>query len=165
MNELRKRRKELGLTQKQMAKAVGVSRRTYQTYEGECFPNDTYEEILKKLKEFGCFDGRLNYVLNIKTIKARCKHIFAKYPEVKCAYLYGSYARDEATADSDVDIMVVCHGMGMSFFRMAGELEEALNKEVDLQTLNQFVDSETLLENAFVEGIKIYGKLPDSRKD
>ena len=157
MNEMRKRRKELGLTQEEMAKAIGVSRRTYQTYEEKCFPPEVYEEILNKLKELGCLDGRANYVLNIRTIKQKCQQVFAKYPEVKCAYLYGSYARNEATVNSDVDIMVVCHGMGLNFFGMAAKLEEALQKDVDLQTLSQFVEEESILENVFVEGIKIYG--------
>ena len=157
MNELRKKRKEIGLTQEQVAKAIGVSRRTYQTYEETDNKNDTYNQLVKALDEMGIFDGS-NVILNVKMIKNRCAHIFAKYPGVKCAYLYGSYARGEATKDSDVDILVVCHGMGLSFFRMSAELEDALKKEVDLHTQNQIGDNKTFLENLLVDGIKIYCK-------
>ena len=156
MNELQRRRKELGLTQVQAANACGVSRRTYQTYEETETINETFNDLLTKLEEMGIMDGS-NYILNIKFIKAVCRQIFSKYPQVKCAYLYGSYARGEATGKSDVDILVVCHGMGMDFFGMAVELEEALHKEVDLQTHEQIVDSEAMLEDILVEGVKIYG--------
>ena len=157
MNELRRKRKEIGLTQEQVAKAIGVSRRTYQTYEETDNQNSTYDQLYKALSEMGLFDGS-NVILNVKMIKNRCAPIFAKYPGVKCAYLYGSYARGEATKDSDVDIMVVCHGMGLSFFGMAAELEEALHKEVDLQTHRQVGGNNYFLENFLVDGVKIYCK-------
>ena len=78
--------------------------------------------------------------------------------EVVCAYLYGSYARNEATSKSDIDILVVCHGMGLKFFEMAADLEESLNKKVDIQTHDQIGDNIDFLENILVDGIKIYRK-------
>lgn len=48
MNELRRKRKELGLTQIEAANACGVSRRTYQTYEEGNLFNDTFDELIKK---------------------------------------------------------------------------------------------------------------------
>lgn len=157
MNELRQRRKELGLTQIEAAKACGVSRRTYQTYEENTILNDTYNELINKLKELGVIDGS-NYVLNLKHIKHICKQLFnEKYPEIKSAYLFGSYARGEATGISDVDILVVCPPMGMKFYGIATELEELLNKTVDLHTHRQLVNNEKFLEEILNEGIKIYG--------
>ena len=156
MNELKQKRKELGLTQEQVAKACGVSRRTYQTYEETDVKNKTYDELIQKLDEMGILDGS-NFILNIRFIKYATKEIFAKYPEVKCAYLYGSYARGEATGKSDVDILVVCPPMGLDFYGMAMELKDVLRKDVDLQTHRQIVDSESMIENILKEGIKIYG--------
>ena len=49
MNELREKRKELGLTQIQAASVCGVSRRTYQTYEETQNLNKTYDELLNIL--------------------------------------------------------------------------------------------------------------------
>ena len=136
MNELKQKRKELGLTQEQVARACGVSRRTYQTYEETDITN---------------------HILNLKFIKYASRQVFEKHPEVKCAYLYGSYARGEATGKSDVDILVVCSGMGLSFYGMIGELKDVLHKDVDLQTHRQIVDSESMIEDILSEGIKIYG--------
>lgn len=157
MNEIKKKRKELGLTQEQTAKACGVSRRTYQTYEETNIQNSTYDEILRKLDEMGILDGS-NHILNLKFIKYVARQVFKKYPEVKCAYLYGSYARGEATGKSDVDILVVCHGMSLSFYGMVGELKDVLHKDVDLQTHAQIVGSVSMIENILTEGIKIYQK-------
>ena len=156
MNELKQKRKELGLTQEQVAKACGVSRRTYQTYEETDVKNKSYDELIQKLDEMGILDGS-NFILNIRFIKYATKEIFVKYPEVKCAYLYGSYARGEATGKSDVDILVVCPPMGLDFYGMAMELKDVLRKDVDLQTHRQIVDSESMIENILKEGIKIYG--------
>lgn len=153
INQLRIRRKQLGMTQEEAAKYCGVSRRTYQTYEETNHINETFDQIIKMLE-----DAEANYILNPKTIKERCKPIFEKYPEVECAYLYGSCARREATSKSDVDILVVCHHMGMKFFSMAGELEDVMKKDIDLQTLEQLVGNAAIMENILREGVKIYEK-------
>ena len=124
MNELRQKRKELGLTQIQAANACGVSRRTYQTYEETNNLNATYDELIRKLDEMGVLDGS-NYISNVKYIKQVCKQLFIeKYPEIECAYLFGSYARGEATGKSDIDILVVCPPLGMKLYGIAPELEE-----------------------------------------
>lgn len=157
MNELRQRRKELGLTQIEAAKACGVSRRTYQTYEENAILNDTYNELIKKIDELGALDG-CNYVLNLKHIKHICKQLFKeKYPEIRSAYLFGSYARGEANGKSDVDILVVCPPMGMKFYGIVAELEELLHKTVDFHTHRQLVNNEKFLEEILNDGIKIYG--------
>ena len=157
MNQLKQKRKELGLTQIQAANACGVSRRTYQTYEETNNPNATYDELINKLNEMGILDGS-NYISNVKYIKNVCRQLFKeKYPEIKCAYLFGSYARGEATGKSDIDILVVCPPMGMKFYGIASELEEQLHKQVDLHTHRQLVNNEKFLEQILKEGIKIYG--------
>ena len=155
MNELKKKRKELGITQIQAANACGVSRRTYQTYEETDNNNDTFKELMSKLEEMGILDGS-NYILNIKYIKFVCKQVLVKYPEVKCAYLFGSYARGEATGKSDVDIMVVCHDMGLEFFKIAPDLEDLLHKQVDIHTHEALINNQQLLEDILMEGVKIY---------
>ena len=160
MNELKKKRKELGLTQIEAAQVCGVSRRSYQYYE----ENDEFEEMRKRILQI-IEDGEKNRILGFHFLKAKCISIFKKYPEVKCAYLYGSYARKEAKPESDVDILVICHKMGLSFFEMAGELTKAMGKEVDLQTVEQLAGSATFVENILVDGIKIYDSKIDYSKN
>lgn len=56
----------------------------------------------------------------------------ARYP-IKRLAVFGSYARNEATTDSDIDILVeFSQPVGMQFLELAHELEQLLQKPVDL---------------------------------
>ena len=98
-------------------------------------------------------------ILQIEYIKQVCKELFSKsYPEIKCAYLFGSYARGEATEKSDIDILVVLDKpMGMKYFGIATDLEKLLGKVVDLHSYEQLVENAPMIKDILVEGIKIYG--------
>lgn len=158
MNELRRKRKELEITQLQAANACGVSLRTYQTYEETDNMNATFDELIRKLNEMGVLDGS-NHIASVRGIRFVCRNLFKKkYPEIICAYLYGSYARGEATGKSDIDILVVLNKpMGIRFYGIAGDLEEQLHKKVDIQSYEQLLDNAPMLKDILVEGIKIYG--------
>jgi predicted nucleotidyltransferase len=68
---------------------------------------------------------------------AKLKKIL-KQQGVKSAGLFGSFARGEATAKSDIDLLVDL-GRGKTLFDLAGlkfTLEDALGREVDLVTKN-----------------------------
>lgn len=77
----------------------------------------------------------MNGVLSIDEIKDRILPICRKY-EIKHAYLFGSYARNEATVDSDVDLRVVLgKKIGMlALNRLNTDLEVALQRSVDVIT-------------------------------
>lgn len=158
MNELKQKRKKLGLTQAQAAEACGVSRRTYQTYEEQEVVNKTFEKLRQKLNDLGVLDNS-NYVLSLKYIKKICTEVFsAMYPQVKAAYLFGSYSRGEATGKSDVDILVVLEPMGMEFYGMVAELEDRLHKQADVHTHRQLMRNEVFAEEVLKDGIKLYKK-------
>lgn len=158
MNELRRKRNELEITQLQAANACGVSLRTYQTYEETNNFNSTYKNLYKKLSKIGVIDGS-NHIVSVRTIKSVCREVFRKqFPEVGCAFLYGSYARGEASGRSDIDILLVLDKpMGLRFYGIAGVLEEQLHKKVDIQSYEQLLDNSSMLRDILVEGIKIYG--------
>jgi predicted nucleotidyltransferase len=59
---------------------------------------------------------------------------FTSKPVLK-AYLFGSYSRNEADGDSDVDILVdldYSKHIGLGFIQMKLDLEKKLQKTVDL---------------------------------
>lgn len=65
----------------------------------------------------------------LTTLKNRLKE---RYPIVSMA-LFGSYARNEQTKTSDLDVMVEFNGkMGSNFIDMALEMEQFLGIKVDL---------------------------------
>ena len=157
MNKLKRFRKELGLTQVQAAKVCGVSRRTYQTYEGTANNKEMSNSFIEKLQSFSVSEKN-DIVYNLRQIRNMCKEFFSEYPEVECAYLFGSYARGEATSKSDIDIVVVCPPSGFKFFDMAATLEEHFHKEIDIHIHHQLLRNEELMKEVLKEGIKIYCK-------
>ena len=61
---------------------------------------------------------------------------FKTQPVLK-AWLFGSFARDEQTSESDIDILVVLdesQHIGMKFFGMYEDLKALLGRNVDLVT-------------------------------
>ena len=65
----------------------------------------------------------------------RYKPFLAEQFKVKEIGVFGSYARDEASDESDVDILVEFREpIGWEFFDLKEFLEDILGKEVDLTT-------------------------------
>lgn len=72
-------------------------------------------------------------ILTIEEIKEKIRPICEQYNVIQL-FLFGSYARGEATEKSDVDFRLVS-GRDMDLFKMSGlrlDLVDALGKEVDL---------------------------------
>ena len=71
---------------------------------------------------------------NIESIALK---VINKYP-IKRAAFFGSAARGDMTADSDIDMIVefLPDTRGIVFFSLQVDLEEAFNKSVDLITFN-----------------------------
>ncbi len=93
-------------------------------------------------------------MLSIPTIKERIAPICEKYP-INKAYLFGSYARGDATEKSDVDIRI--DGDIKSFFMLGGiysDFEEALGMELDL--LSVLPKSEAFRKNLKKDEVLIY---------
>jgi predicted nucleotidyltransferase len=71
-----------------------------------------------------------------KKIRLNLDDLKMKYP-VNHFYLFGSYARDEQTEDSDIDIMVdLKKTIGFTFVHLALDLEALLKKKVDLVSID-----------------------------
>ena len=69
-----------------------------------------------------------------RNIKKQIKVFFRSKPVLR-AYLFGSEARNESEINSDIDILVeldYSKPIGLEFVKMQLELEELLNKKVDL---------------------------------
>lgn len=79
-----------------------------------------------------------NTIFTLENIIALVKPLAQKY-KVQQIYLFGSYARGEARADSDLDFLV--YG-GENFkltniFSLAEELREVLDKKVDMFEIHE----------------------------
>ena len=154
MNTLKQLRKEARLTQVEAAKICEVSRRTFQTYEENGLEGNTYDKLVNFLKKAKDYPP----ILPLQFIKMKAAEIFAKYPQVQCAYLFGSYARGEATIASDVDFLIVAPELGgFEFSGLHYDLRTALGKEVDLVSHETLLESEKMLRDILNQGVKLYG--------
>lgn len=107
------------------------------------------------------------YTLN--EIQKYILNILKKY-EIKKAYIFGSYARNEATKNSDVDIMIVGGDKINTLIDMAGfeiELRSALEKNVDVISEEVYTEEDDdidgelarklFMKNVMKERVAIYG--------
>lgn len=81
-------------------------------------------------------------VYSIEEIKKLIVDIFANYG-IKTAYIFGSYARGEATKDSDVDIMIKKGDTKISLVTLGAlfnDIEARLKKPVDIITEETYTD-------------------------
>ncbi|HVY02325.1 MAG TPA: nucleotidyltransferase family protein [Caulobacterales bacterium] len=78
---------------------------------------------------------RAEALAKLRTLKPWLKDSYG----VKRLGLFGSHARDEARADSDVDLLVEFEPdrvPGLAFFGMSAEISERLGAPVDLGTFS-----------------------------
>lgn len=73
-------------------------------------------------------------IYTIDEIREKVKPIAEKYG-IEKVWLFGSYARGEATEESDVDLLVKYRmGMGFQFLHFEDELQKSLGTPMDLLT-------------------------------
>lgn len=157
MKKLKDLRLEKNLTQKQVANLVGVSLRSYITYENDATKVGSvkYNYIVKTLSEINPIDEE-HGIVSVDYIAGRCKAVFVKY-DVEYCYLFGSYAKGSATEKSDIDLLISANVKGIKFFGLVEELRTALQKRVDALDTNQLNNNAELAKEILRDGIKIYG--------
>lgn len=157
MTELKTQRLKSGMTQREAADRIGISLRSYISYENEEAKAGTpkYRFLLKEMSEFTRVDEE-HGMLTVDEIKEACGEILKDYPVQYC-YLFGSYAKGKASATSDVDLLISAETTGLRFFELIERLREKLHKKIDLLDMNQLLDNGELLNEVLKDGVKIYG--------
>ena len=98
----------------------------------------------------------LNSILDIEFIKDKIAPIAAKYG-VERIYVFGSYARGEATAESDIDLLVFG---GKDFkktyvFALAEDVREVLGKNVDMFEINEINTDSSFYDTVMKEKVLV----------
>lgn len=157
MSKLKDLRMEKKLTQQQVANLVGVSLRSYKSYENdeEKVGSLKYNYMLHRLSEINPVDEE-HGIIDIEYIKQKCEKVFEKY-DVDFCYLFGSYAKGKASPISDVDILISANVKGLNFYGMVEEIRTELHKKVDVLDVNQLKDNLELIQEILKDGVKIYG--------
>lgn len=157
MDSIKKLRLEKKLTQKQVADLLGISIRSYKSYENDPAKEGTikYRYILERLNEINPIDEE-HGILDMSYITDKCSEVFEKYP-VKYCILFGSYAKNGAQAGSDVDLLISTGIKGLKYYGMVENLRTALHKKVDVLGIEQLENNLELVEEILKYGIRIYG--------
>ena len=157
MSELKTLRIKKKMTQQQVADLVGISLRSYKTYENDHQKTDTlkYNYIIDILKKTNVIDEE-HGILEMNDIVKSCSEVFQKY-DVNYCYLFGSYAKGKATPSSDVDLLISANIKGIKFYGLVEEIRTALHKKIDALDFNQLKDNIELVNEILKDGVKIYG--------
>ncbi|MCR5847006.1 MAG: nucleotidyltransferase domain-containing protein [Lachnospiraceae bacterium] len=158
MSDLKEIRTEKKLTQKQVADYVGISLRSYKSYENDKGKKGTikYNYILEKLQQINPIDEE-HGIPDLDYIIEKCKLVLDEYPVHYCI-LFGSYAKGKAVESSDVDLLISSDVKGLKFYGMVEKLRNALHKKVDVLNLEQLKDNLEITDEIMRDGIRIYGK-------
>ena len=95
-------------------------------------------------------------VYTFDEIKARLAPVFSAN-RVKSAVLFGSYAKNAADEDSDVDLLVDSGLRGLDFVGLVEYIREALGKEVDVMDVHYVKKGSLVDQEARASGVLIYG--------
>ena len=157
MKDLKSIRLEKELTQQQAAGIVGISLRSYKSYENDLDKRENlkYNYIYEKLSQINPIDEE-HGIVDLEYISRKCSEIFDKY-KINFCYLFGSYAKGKAKDDSDVDLLISTEIKGLKFFGLVEELRNSLQKKVDVIEVAGLKNNVELLEEILKDGIKIYG--------
>ncbi|MBQ6863901.1 MAG: nucleotidyltransferase domain-containing protein [Clostridia bacterium] len=156
MSALKELRISKNLTQEQASTILGVSLRSYKSYENDANKANTikYRAMLQELEQYICLDEE-HGLLSIEEIKDACKRALVDY-DVKYCILFGSYAKGSATEKSDVDLLISTPVSGLRFFGITEQLRTELHKNVDLLDVRQLHNNPALLDEILTDGIKVY---------
>ena len=95
-------------------------------------------------------------VLSLDEIVNMIRPLLLKY-NVESALLFGSYARGEATANSDIDVMIIGGAafLPRNVFALAEDLRELSGRNVDMFEIREVERETKLYETVCREGIRI----------
>lgn len=157
MSKLKSLRIDKKLTQQQVADLMGISLRSYKSYENDEEKTGTlkYNYIIEKLAEINPIDEN-HGIVDVDYIRQKCQSVFEGY-EIEFCYLFGSYAKGKATPESDVDLLISTGVSGLKFYGLVEEIRVALHKKVDVLNMEQLMDNPELTKEILKDGIKIYG--------
>lgn len=97
-----------------------------------------------------------NNTLMLDEIKVLVSSLVKKY-NAEYAILFGSYARGEATRESDIDIIIVggTNFSALDVLAFGEELRELTNKKVDAFELREVEQNTEFYQSILREGVKI----------
>jgi predicted nucleotidyltransferase len=101
----------------------------------------------------------MDKVYSIDEIRMQLTPVFKSVPVYK-AVLFGSYAKGNATADSDVDIVIDSKGelLNMAFYGVLEDVTQSLGKNVDLIEFSEIKKGTPIFYEIERQGVLLYDR-------
>lgn len=132
-----------------LADEVGVAERTLR----RAAVQGTLHAERRSPRNLRLLPGEAAYVRRSWPLIATLRVALRTEPNVAFAMLFGSVARGDHRADSDVDLLVVLRDDSLDrLVEIQDRLERASGKDVDLLTMEGAADNDVLLATAVEEG-------------
>ena len=93
--------------------------------------------------------------MTISEIKEKLTPIFIE-KKIKKATLFGSYAKEKANENSDIDLVIDTEITGFSFFALRSEMEDLINREIDLIANFEIIPQSRIDDEVKRTGVVIY---------
>ena len=99
-------------------------------------------------------------IYTINEIKQMLKKILQNMP-VYSVILFGSYAKNLATANSDLDLVIDTREqlMGFKLYSLITKIEEEFNKNVDAFEKSEIIENSKIDEEIKKTGVVVYEKI------
>jgi predicted nucleotidyltransferase len=158
---LKKVRENLGLTQEDVAKLTGIPVNTIRNWEQEIRNPSGWaldlliDRLLKETNESQTKMDESHGILSFFTIKKTVGDVVSSF-NIDRVYLFGSYAKGQATEISDIDLYIESDLYGLTYFGFIELLREKLNKKVEVLSNYTINPSSKIDEEIKKTGILIY---------
>jgi predicted nucleotidyltransferase len=131
-NKIRELRNNFKLTQAEFATLLGMPVKTIRNWEqGIRIPSEWVLDLIYD-KTLSLAQNGKSKVLSFLDIKKAVKEVAYKH-NISKVYLFGSYAKGEATPNSDIDLYMETKIKDITHFGIAEEIRERLDdKKIDL---------------------------------
>ena len=83
-------------------------------------------------RNYPLYDEYKKIILKSIGIEKRLKEIVSLFPEIREAYIYGSYAKDKMDAASDVDLLVIGSHSIVELQKEINRLQKETGREVNI---------------------------------
>ncbi len=154
-------RENLGYTQKDVANLLYIPLNTLRNWEqdqrtpSEWTINLVIDKLLMDANNQFNEINESNGVLSFLKIKKDISFIAKQY-DVNRVYLFGSYAKGNATEFSDIDLYMESNLYGLDYFEFAEVLREKLNKKIELLSQLTTKEDSKIRDEIKKTGVLIY---------
>lgn len=146
------------MTQEEAARSLGVSLRSYKSYENEKDKQktDKYKYLVSRLESHVSIDEK-HGILTVEEIERGVRRVLKEYEgEAFFAILFGSYAKGKARRDSDVNLLISTSVSGLRLSDMRARLEDVLRKRVSILERKSLSTTDARLDEILMYGKRVY---------